>query len=146
MTCVEAKALGARTVLAVVAHADYAGVVGNLGISEVVSPYEVIERQAIGFTHTGALVYQNSTLLNGTIEVLELEVGEGSLATRGELKTLAFPKPSLVAGVIRDNLSMIPYADFQFQAGDEVVAFVDSANAPAFVDLFESESTLKSRR
>ena len=137
LACVEAVELGATTRMAIVKHADYASVVGKLGVTEAVSPYDVMGRQAEGFTHKGALVFQNSTLLSGSIQVVELEVGANSAATRTPLRELRLPKPSLVAAAIRDNSTLIPHADFVFAPGDAVVAFAESRDLAALVKLFE---------
>lgn len=139
MACVEAGELGAKFLAAVVDQPDYANVVGKLGIDEVVSPYEVVGRQIEGLMHTGALVFQNSRLLAGSIDVLELEVEAGSLATRLPLKDLKLPKPSLIAAVIRENAVLTPNANFNFRAGDAALALCDARNVAKFVTAFERE-------
>ena len=139
LACVEAIELGASCTLAVVNHQDYASVVGKLGITETVSPFEVICRQVEGLMHKGPLVFQNSTLLSGPIEVVELEVGENSPMTRAPLKDLGVPKPTLVAAVIRDNVVFIPTATFVFHPDDSIVALTLSETIPALVDLCKGE-------
>lgn len=137
MACVEARELGAKFLAAVVDQPDYANVVGKLGIDEVVSPYEVIGRQVEGLMHTGALVFQNSRLLAGSIDVLELEVEADSPATRLPLKDLGLPKPSLIAAVIRENAVLAPNATFVFRPGDAVLALCDARIVAKFVSTFE---------
>ncbi|MBQ9799850.1 MAG: Trk system potassium transporter TrkA [Thermoguttaceae bacterium] len=139
MACVEAGELGAKFLAAVVEQPDYANVVGKLGIDEVVSPYEVIGRQVEGLMHTGALVFQNSRLLAGSIDVLELEVEADSPATRLPLKDLELPKPSLIAAVIRENAVLAPNATFVFRPGDAVLALCDARNVATFVPTFERD-------
>lgn len=137
MACVEALELGAKTRLAVVDQPDYASVVGKLGIDEAVSPYEVIGRQVEGLMQSGPLIFQDSRLLGGGIDVVELEVEEGAAVTRGALKDLGLPKPTLVAAVIRDVAVLIPNAAFEFRAGDAVVALTRPEIIPELVELFE---------
>lgn len=139
MACVEAGELGAKFLAAVVEQPDYANVVGKLGIDEVVSPYEVVGRQVEGLMHTGALVFQNSRLLAGSIDVLELEVEAGAPATRLPLKDLRLPKPSLIAAVIRENAVLAPNATFVFRPGDAVLALCDARNVAKFVPTFERD-------
>ncbi|MGI6400690.1 MAG: Trk system potassium transporter TrkA [Thermoguttaceae bacterium] len=139
MTCVEARALGAKACISIIRHSDYAGVVKKLGIDEAVSPFEVMARQAEGFMHAGALVFQKSTILNGPAEVVEIEVGENSTATRSTLRDLDTPLPTLIASVVRDNQVMMPHADFTFKQGDFVVALTNKPNIPELVNLFEAE-------
>ncbi|MBQ6829171.1 MAG: NAD-binding protein, partial [Thermoguttaceae bacterium] len=137
MACVEAGELGAKFLAAVVEQPDYANVVGKLGIDEVVSPYEVVGRQVEGLMHTGALVFQNSRLLAGSIDVLELEVEADAPATRLALKDLRLPKPSLIAAVIRENAVLTPNATFTVRPGDAVLALCDARNVARFVQTFE---------
>lgn len=136
MACVEAMELGVKTLLAVVNHQDYASVVGKLGVTEVVCPFEVVGRQIEGLMHKGPLVFQNSTLLSGPIEVVELEVDGNSPMTRAPLKDLGIPKPTLIAAVIRENKVLIPNAAFEFHAGDTVVALTLAERIPSLVELF----------
>ncbi len=138
MTCVEAHELGAKTCVSVIRHGDYASVVEKLGITEAVSPFEVMARQAEGFMHSGALVFQNSTILNGPADVVEIEVGADSPATRSTLRELATPRPTLIASVIRDNTVLMPHADFVFEKCDLVVALTNAPNVPELVSLFET--------
>ena len=102
------------------------------------SPYEVMARQAEGFMHAGALVFRNSTILNGPADVVEIEVGENSAATRLTLRDLKLPRPTLLASVIRDNQVVMPHAEFIFERGDVVVGLTDAPNVDELVKLFEA--------
>lgn len=137
IACVEALELGVENLMAVVKHQDYAGIVGKLGIHEVVSPFEMVGRQVEGLMHSGPLVFQNSTLLSGPIEVVELEVGESSRMTSAPLRDLGVPRPTLIAAVIRENTVMIPNASFVFRPYDTIVAFTLAEKIPQLVELFE---------
>jgi len=139
LSCVEARELGAKTSLAVVSNPDYASVVGKLGIDEAVSPFAVVGRQAEGLARKGALIFQNSALLSGPVEVLELEVASESAVTFAPLKDLKFPRPTLLAAVIRENAVLTPSASFEFRAKDQVVALTMVENIPDVVGLFESK-------
>ena len=139
MACVEAMELGAKNLMAVVNHQDYASVVGKLGINDVVSPFEVVGKQVEGLMHKGALVFQNSSLLSGPIEVVELEVEEDSRITKVPLKNVGIPRPTLIAAVIRENNVLIPNAEFEFRANDTAVALTLAECIPNLTALFESE-------
>ncbi len=139
MACVEAAELGISESLAVVKHQDYANVVERLGIEQVVSPFDVMGRQVEGLMHKGPLVFHNSALLGGPIEVVELEVGFGSVMTNAPLRELGIPRPTLIAAVIRENTVLIPNASFRFQAEDTVVALTLAERIPSLVQLFEKK-------
>ena len=138
LSCFEARVLGATTCISVIRHGDYASAVQSLGLTETVSPCELMARQAEGFMHAGALVFRNSMILNGPADVVEIEVGENSLATRMTLRELPTPSPTLLASVIRDNQVVMPHAEFIFEKGDVVVGLTDAPNVAELVKLFEA--------
>ncbi|MDO5308388.1 MAG: Trk system potassium transporter TrkA [Planctomycetia bacterium] len=137
ISCVEAMSLGVTNVLAVVNRPDYATVIDRLGITEVVNPYEIMGRQVEGFMHRGALLFQNSTLLGGSLEVIELTALPGSPITETSLRDLRTPKPTLFAAVIRENRVLIPNAKFVARPNDVMVALTTSNKIAETVALFE---------
>ncbi len=126
MAGVEARDIGAGTVMAVVGRPDYANVVGKLGIDMAVSPRDVMARQVLGFLNTGQIISRTS-LAGGSIGVLELEVGEGSMATQHVLANLQLPDQCLITAVIREDYVRVPGADDRLRAGDIVVALMEDA-------------------
>lgn len=139
MACVEAKKLGARTVMAVINRPDYAGVVADLGIDVPISPREVMERQVEGLLHTGPLVFDNPHLLGGNISVVEMEVEENSPVTKSPLMECGLPKQSLLAAVVRSNGVQVPGADFRLKEGDSVIALVHESEISALVAAFTGD-------
>jgi trk system potassium uptake protein TrkA len=136
MACVEARELGARTIMSIVSRPDYANVVGKLGIDHAVSPRKVIAREILGFLNTGAVVSRTPMAAGGTIEVMEIEVVQGAPATRYALADLPLPADCLIGAVIRENYVMVPGADDRFSPGDTVVALVEAAAVEQTVQMF----------
>lgn len=124
MACVEAKELGAKTIMAIVSRPDYANVVGKLGIDHAVSPRLVIAKQIQGFLNTGAVISRMPLSPSSDIEVLEIEVPEGAAATKYTLAELALPPKCLIAAVIRESYVHVPGADERLAPADTVVALV----------------------
>jgi trk system potassium uptake protein TrkA len=141
MACVEARDLGAKTIMCIVSRPDYASVVGKLGIDHAVSPREVIAEQVLGFLNTGVVISRSQLDAEGTIELLEIEVLEGSPATRYVLADLDLPPESLIGATIRENYVMVPAADDRFVAGDTVVALVESSAVAQTLQVFSTNGT-----
>ena len=138
MSCVEAADLGIKNVVAVIKRQDYAKLVKSrsqlFNISEVVSPQSVVIRQINGLLNYGPLVYRNTHLLPGEVDILELEVGKNAPITHDVLKNVGLNKQALIAAVIRDNSTLMPNADFQIKEGDNVIAL---ANGNIISDLLK---------
>jgi len=127
MACVEARELGAKTIMCIVDRPDYANVVGKLGIDHAVSPRDVVARQVLGFLNTGAVIVRTPLGDGAGIEILEIEVVEGAPATEHVLASLDLPPQCLIGAVIRESYVMVPGADDRFTPGDTVVALVETS-------------------
>lgn len=136
MACVEARELGAKSIMSIVSRPDYANVVGKLGIDHAVSPRKVIAREILGFLNTGAVISRTPLAADAGIEVMEIEVEPGAPATRQTLAELQLPPQCLIGAVIRQEYVMVPGADDRFSAGDTVVALVASSAVEQTVQMF----------
>ena len=126
MAGVEARDIGAKTIMAIVRRPDYAHVVGKLGIDLAISPREVMAHQVMGFLNSGPVISRTS-LGDGHIEVLEIEVLDGVPAIEHVLANVPLPNPCLIAAVMRESYVHVPGADDRLEPGDTVVALVDDA-------------------
>ncbi len=138
MAAVEAKELGAKKIMAVVGRPDYANVVGKLGIDHAVSPREVMAKQVLSYLHTGPVI-SRSPLFGGGIEIIEVEVAEGSPATQLALRELSLPQRALIAAVIREGFVHVPGADDHLRGGDTVVALIENPFFESTVRLFTAD-------
>ncbi|MCR5360226.1 MAG: Trk system potassium transporter TrkA [Thermoguttaceae bacterium] len=136
MCCIEARSLGAKSVIAVVHNTDYGGLVEKLGIDATVSPHEMVRRQVEGLLHPGPLTFVNPYLLGYGIEIVELTVQENSPVTEAALKNCGLPRHSLLASVVRDLTPQLPDADFRLRPGDTAVALVHKDDKADLVELF----------
>ena len=137
MTCVEARELGAKEVMAIVGRPDYANVVAKLGIDQVVSPREVMTRQVLGYLNTGPVISRHS-LAGGGATVLEIEVQQDAAATEHVLANLDLPPQCLIAALMRDDFASVPGADDRLQSGDTVVALVADPSIETTLKLFHA--------
>jgi trk system potassium uptake protein TrkA len=60
------------------------------------------------------------------LEIIEIEVGEGSPADGTEVRNLGIPEGSLVISILRDGSGFVPLADSVVQSGDEVLLVLDT--------------------
>lgn len=135
MAAVEARDIGADTIMALVSRPDYARVVGKLGIDVAVSPREVIAKQVLSFLHTGPVI-SRTPLGEGGIGVLEIQVLPGAAASQHVLAKLDLPPQCLVAAVIRENFAHVPGADDRIQEGDTVILLVGDQDVDAVASRF----------
>ena len=139
MASVEARDIGAQTILALISRPDYAHVVGKLGIDLAVSPREVMAKQVLGYLNRGAVI-SRTALGDGGISVLEIEVLPDALATSHVLANMELPAQCLIAAVMSEGFAKVPGADDRLKAGDTVVVMVDDQAVDACVKVFGGAS------
>ena len=141
MASVEARDIGAKTIMALVGRPDYAHVVGKLGIDRVVSPREVVAKQVLGYLTTGPVVSQTHLGDGGELNVLELDVPEGAPVTEHVLAGLKLPSQCLIAAVIRDGFAKVPGGDDHLLPRDTVVALVAESVMDETVAMFSGPTS-----
>jgi trk system potassium uptake protein len=75
-------------------------------------------------------------LRKGSYSLVSETLPERAPAVGQALRDLAFPRNAVVCAILRRNDVVIPRGDVRFEAGDEVLALVDEASAPALAGLF----------
>jgi trk system potassium uptake protein TrkA len=60
------------------------------------------------------------------LEIIEVDVAEGSPAAGSTVKDLGLPDGSLVISILRDGSGFVPLADSVIKAGDEVLLVLDT--------------------
>lgn len=138
MAAVEARDIGAKTLISLVGRPDYARVVGKLGIDLAVSPREVVAKQILSYLATGAVVSKTSLGNERQLSVLEIDVVPGSLVTEHVLANLELPDQCLIAAVIREGYVEVPGGDDRLQEGDTAVALVGDEVIEETVKHFEA--------
>lgn len=138
MACAEAQELDVKTLVAVIERPDYAAIVRKFGITEAVCPQEVTSRQINGLMHSGPVIFRNSHLLGGNVDVFELVVGENALVTQNALKNVGLSRKILVAAVVRGKDVLIPDAEFVIKENDTVLVLVDAEAQPELIKQFQT--------
>ncbi|MEA2391866.1 MAG: trk/ktr system potassium uptake protein, partial [Solirubrobacteraceae bacterium] len=95
-----------------------------LGIQPAVSATDLILRliehevPQYGLVHLLALEEEQ-------LEIIELEVGEGSPASGARVSEVPLPDGSLIISVLRDGGGFVPKADTVIETGDEILLILD---------------------
>ena len=136
MASVLAKEVGVREALAVVHQPDFAPLLGRLGIDHAVTPRTCIANRILKLVNreqSAAL----AVLEDGKIEILEFKLEASSPLVGEDLKSIKFPKQSLVASILRGEEVIIPRGANKLQAGDSVIVIVEARSLEAIQKLFQ---------
>jgi trk system potassium uptake protein TrkA len=95
-----------------------------LGIQPAVSATDLILRLIEHEVPEYGLV-QLLALEEEHLEIIELEVGEGSEAAGKTIRDIDMPEGSLIISVLRDGGGFVPKADSVVEAGDQVMLILD---------------------
>jgi trk system potassium uptake protein TrkA len=74
------------------------------------------------------------------LEIIEVEVAEGSPADGTEVRDLGIPEGSLVISILRDGTGFVPLVDSVVQAGDEVLLVLDTGLEDKVTQRFAASS------
>ena len=73
------------------------------------------------------------------LEIIELEVGEGSAAAGRRVQDVVLPDGSLIISVLRDGTGFVPKADSMINAGDQVLLILDPGLEEHITPQFQSD-------
>jgi trk/ktr system potassium uptake protein len=96
----------------------------TLGVQPAVSATDLILRLIEHEVPEYGLV-QLLALEEEHLEIIELEVGEGSPAAGRRVSEVLLPEGSLIISVLRDGAGFVPKADSVINAGDQVLLILD---------------------
>lgn len=139
MLGVEANDLGAGQVMAIIAKPDYVSVLGRLGIGKAVSQRDVMAKQIVGFLNEGVVI-SRAKLPGGLINILELDIAEGSAVTESKIMEMGLPDRCLIVAVVQQETVRVPSASDRLHAGDSVVVIVEDDVVDACVSMFMKQS------
>lgn len=114
---------GIKTI-ALVDNADYIRLSQNIGVDTLLNTKLIAANNIFRFVRKGDI--EAITSLHGVdAEIIEFTVRKTNKLTRKPLHRLHFPEKALIAGVIREEESIIPDGDFQLQLHDKVIVFAE---------------------
>ena len=110
-----------------------------LGIKPAVSATDLILRliehevPRYGFLHLLDLPQER-------LEIIEIEVAEGSPAAGQQVKDLGLPDGSLAIAILRHGTGFVPLSDSVIEAGDEVLIVLDVGIESRVTELFTART------
>jgi trk system potassium uptake protein TrkA len=110
-----------------------------LGVKPVISATDLILRLIEHEVPKYGLVHLLD-LPEERLEIIELEVAEGSEAAGRAVKDLGLPDGSLVISILRDGGGFVPAGDSVVKAGDEVLLVLDVGIEPRVTERFGNRS------
>jgi trk system potassium uptake protein TrkA len=122
LSCLLAKKLGVKKTIAEVENMEYINLAENIGIDTIIN--KKISAASRIFRHTtNPNVTQVKYMAGTEAEVIEFNVPENAKITRGTLRSLDFPRDSIVGGGTRDGVPFIATGDTIIKPNDKVVVF-----------------------
>src|SRR5690606_11732983 len=115
--------VGIKTI-ALVDNPDYIRISQNIGVDTLLNTRLIAANNIFRFIRKGEI--EAITSLHGVdAEIIEYTITDKNKLIHKPLHQLNFPKQALIAGVIRDDESIIPDGSFQLQVDDKVIVFAE---------------------
>lgn len=111
-----------------------------LGVAPTVSATDLILRLIEHEVPSYGLVHLLD-LRDERLEIIEVEVAEGSPAAGLQVSQVQLPEGVLIISVLRDGAGFVPKADTQINAGDEVLLVLDPGLEDAITAQFAAPAT-----
>ncbi|WP_226010383.1 Trk system potassium transporter TrkA [Halomicrobium salinisoli] len=123
-----ADRLGVERTIAIVETAEYAGLFETVGVDIAVNPRQETAEEIVRFTREGQ-TEKIAMLENDRAEVVEIEIGEGSVLADRPIRDAVgdLPDGVVVGAISRGGTLVTPRGDTVIQAGDHVILFVDTS-------------------
>ena len=128
---VKANELGAKKVMCTIGRPDYASVTKRLGIDVAVSS------QISSYLHQGVVI-SRVKMEGGLINVIEVDVMEGSPATKSILAEIGIPERCLIVAVIQLDYVRVPGAKDRLTANDTVILIVEDDVVESTLSIFSA--------
>ena len=135
ISSVLAKSLGAKTSIITTQQQDYMRIVDALDVDAIISPHSLAVEQILRLVR-GKGIRAVTKLMEGETEALEFVPQEGSAITKGPLKTIKFPKNSIVGAVYSDDEVVLAGGETHIKAGERVIVFCHETAAKKLQDMF----------
>ncbi|OYZ97501.1 MAG: Trk system potassium transport protein TrkA [Rhizobiales bacterium 17-65-6] len=122
LSCLMAKQLGARRILALVNEQGYAAFARGLGIDAHVNPRQITVSKILQHVRRGR-IHRVHALLDGTGEMIEAEALETSPLVGRPLRDLDMLDGLRIGAIVRHGEVILPTGDTIVRAQDHVVLF-----------------------
>lgn len=117
-TCLVAKELGAKKTIAMVENIALFDHSQKIGIDTLINKKLATANFIFRSIHKGGVL---SHLYGVDAEILEFNLKVNSVVTNKPISELKMPENSIVGGVVRGNVGVIPTGNFRLQSADKVL-------------------------
>ncbi len=135
ISAVLSKKMGAKTTIITTQQPDYMTIVDALSIDVIINPRFLAVDQILRLVR-GKGISSVTKLMECACEALELVPEKGSAATTGAIKSINFPKNSIVGAVCRGNEIILANGDTQINEGEQVIVFCQETAVKKIQTLF----------
>ncbi len=122
ITCLLAKRMGVKKAIAEVENTNYIRLAENMGIDTIINKKIITASKIFGFTLADE-VSSVKCLTDSDAEVMEFVAKPESKITSGKLKEIGFPADSVIGGIVRGKITIVPDEDTEVRPFDRVVVF-----------------------
>ncbi|MDH5298328.1 MAG: Trk system potassium transporter TrkA, partial [Desulfobulbaceae bacterium] len=116
-----AKHHGAKKCITHITRPDFIPLLGKLGIDVALSPRLVAANMILRFVRGSGTIVSVATLLGSDAEVIEIKVPEREKFSGVPLKSLYFPRGSIVGAIVRGQEVIIPTGETKLAVDDSLV-------------------------
>jgi trk system potassium uptake protein TrkA len=135
LSCLLAKNLGARKVIAMIERMNYIPLVSRVGIDAAVSPRLSTVNAILSYVRRGS-VLSVATLKGTNAEAIEFDVSSRFPHAGLPLADIRLPTGSLVGAILRGDRVIIPRGTDAIRVGDRVIVFTFANAIPEVEALF----------
>jgi len=121
------KYRGVRRAIAMVSGSSHEAIARQLGVDVVISMESVVVNSILS-NLMGKGMKEVHRLGDGTLEILETEIGEDSPAAEKSIVDFKLSDGGLIMLINRGDASFIPRGDYVFKTGDKVIFIAKNAN------------------
>lgn len=122
ISCLLAKHLGVKKVIALVDKVDYVPLTQTIGLDSLINKKLIAANNISRFIHKSDVIVI-ATLEGIDADVLEFQAQPNSAITKNQISEIDFPKGSIVGGFIRGDQVFIATGESKINSGDKVVIF-----------------------
>ena len=127
VTALYLKSRGVNRAIATVSGGGYETIARQLGV-DVVIPMQSVVVDSIFSNLMGKGIRGLHHLGDGTLEILEVDITEGSSVVDKPITGFSLSKGGLIMLVNREGDSFIPHGDYTFKPGDKVILIANKGN------------------
>jgi len=115
-----AKQHGVKKVVSKISRMNYTNIAKNIGIDNVICPKLITSNQILKYVN-GNKVESLYTIIKDQAEIIEFIADGHSIPLNKPIKTLALPKETIIATIVRKNEIVIPRGSDVIKKGDRVI-------------------------